>query len=445
MKPIIAIVGSPNVGKSTLFNRLARKTKAIIEDIPGVTRDRNYADMEWDGHVFTLIDTGGFDLDSQEELSRLVFEQAQVAIDEADIILFLTDGQQGLTPVDSDLVHLLRPIKKPIFYCINKIDGARQEEITADFYQAGIDHWYTISAKHSRGVGELMDAVANIMPEDAEASGKEEDVVKIAVLGRPNVGKSSLVNKILGYERVIVSAAPGTTRDAVDTPFTYHSQKYIIIDTAGMRRKSRIGYRLEKYCVVEALRALRRCDVCLIVIDAEEGITEQDVKIAGQAYNRGKACVVVVNKWDLIQKDNSTLGQYVRKIKEKMKFLDFVPIITVSALSGQRVSKILDQVSECFSQFQKRVDTGELNRLLEQAVRELPPSRYRGKPIKFYYGSQVSVKPPTFVFFANYPRAVHFSYERYLTNRLRGAYGFEGTPLRLFFKGRRRKETAASG
>ena len=439
MKPIIAIVGSPNVGKSTLFNRLARRPKAIIEDIPGVTRDRNYADILWDDHPLTLIDTGGFELDSSEEFSQLVFEQAQVAIDEADIILFIADGQRGLMPVDIDLINVLRPIKKPIFYCLNKVDGARHDPNVADFYAVGIQEWHTISAKHSRGVGDLMDAVVNTLPEETGEDHDDGNAIKIAVIGRPNVGKSSLVNKILGYERVIVSNIAGTTRDAVDTPFTFQSQQYVIVDTAGIRRKSRIGYQLEKYCVVEALRASRRCDVCLIVIDAEEGITDQDVKIAGQAYNSGRACIAVVNKWDLLQKDNSTVGEYVHKIKDKMKFLDFVPIITVSALSGQRVPKILEHVFACFEQYKKRIDTGELNRLLEQALRENPPPRFRGKPIKFYYASQVSVKPPSFVLFANYPKEIHFSYERYLMNRFREAYGFEGTPLRLFFRERSRK------
>jgi len=442
MRSIIAIVGRPNVGKSTLFNRLARRTKAIIDDIPGVTRDRNYADVQWEDNSFTLIDTGGFDPDSKEKISQLVYEQARLAIDEADIILFLTDGREGLMPVDLDLINILRPIPKPIFYCINKIDGARQEETIVDYFRSGLDHWHPISARHSRGVRDLMDAVANVLPKDAERLPEDGDIIKIAVLGRPNVGKSSLVNQILGYDRVIVTETPGTTRDAVDTPFTFREQKYIIIDTAGIRRKSRIGFQLEKYCVVEALRVLRRCDISLIVIDAEEGVTEQDVKIAGQAYEKGKASVLVFNKWDLIKKDNATIGRYVKKIKDKMKFLDFVPIIFVSALSGQRVTKILEKANDCFTQFQKRISTSDLNRFLQQAVNKYPPPRHHGRPIKFYYLSQVDIKPPTFVFFTNFPQAIHFSYERYLANQLRETYGFEGTPLRLFFRGRDRKNKA---
>lgn len=441
MRRMIAIVGSPNVGKSTLFNRLTHKPKAIIEDIPGVTRDRNYADMEWDGYAFTLVDTGGFEPDATEEIPRLVFEQAQVAIDEADIIVFLADGRRGLLPVDSDLVQFLRSTSKPVFYCINKIDGVRHEESILDFYQLGVDTWHSISAKHSRGVSDLMDAIIRTLPPEDDVSAPEAaEPMKIAVVGRPNVGKSSLVNRILGYERVIVSDIPGTTRDAVDTPVEYQGNRYVIVDTAGLRRKSRIGYQLEKYCVVESLRALSRCDVSLIVIDAEEGVADQDVKIAGQVYDRGKACILVVNKWDRIQKDNETPGIFVHKLKDAIKFLDFAPITFVSALSGQRVGRLLEQASECYAQYCRRIDTGELNRFLEQVTRRVPASRFRGKPIKFYYATQVTIKPPTFVFFVNYPKAVHFSYERYLMNQLREAYGFEGTPLRIYFRGRTRTQ-----
>jgi len=438
MKSIIAIVGRPNVGKSTFFNRLARTPKAIIDDLPGVTRDRNYAEVKWDDSSFTLIDTGGFEFEPHQELSRLIQEQARVAIEEADIILFLTDGREGLTPVDKDLISLLRTIPKPIFHCINKIDGPRHEENLYDFFRMGIDKWFTIAAKHNRGVSELMNEVIKSLPKK-KPSPEEEAAVKIAVLGRPNVGKSSLVNRILGYNRVIVSETPGTTRDAIDTPFRFKGKQYIIIDTAGIRKKSRIGYQLEKYCVVEALRAIERCDVSLILIDAREGITEQDVKIAGLIYQKGKGCVVVVNKWDVIHKDNSTIGTYVEKIKDKMKFLDFVPLIFVSALSGQRVSKILYKAYHCFTQCQKRIETAELNRFLAQVIRDNPPSHHCGKQIKFKYLVQVDIKPPTFVFFTNFPKAVHFSYQRYLANQLRATYGFEGAPLRLYFRGRERK------
>lgn len=439
MKGIVAIVGRPNVGKSTLFNRLAKKSKALIDDLPGVTRDRNYAEVEWDGSFFTLIDTGGFEFAPQQELSNLVQEQARLAIEEADIILFLTDGQEGLNTLDKDLIAFLRAIPKPIFYCVNKVDGPRHEKNIYDFFQLGIDHWHSISAKHSRGVNDLMDEVVKRLPQEKSVP-IGEGVIRIAVLGRPNAGKSSLVNRILGYNRVIVSETPGTTRDTIDTPFKFKGKKHIIIDTAGIRKKSRIGYQLEKYCVVEALKAIARCDVCLIIIDADAGVAEQDVKIAGQAYNKGRGIILVVNKWDLIKKDNSTVGQYVEKLKDKMKFLDFVPIIFVSALSGQRVAKILDQVNDCFTQYQKRIETSDLNQLLPQMTQRKPPSYFRGKQIKFYFMSQVDIKPPTFVFFANYPKAVHFSYQRYLENQLRAAYGFEGTPLRLFFRGRTKKQ-----
>lgn len=440
MKSIIAIVGRPNVGKSTLFNRLARMQKALIDDLPGVTRDRNYAEVTWEDSSFTLIDTGGFEFEPNKELSRLVQEQARLAIDEADVILFITDGHDGLTPVDKDLLSLLRTIPKPIFHCINKIDGPRHEENLYDFFQTGIDQWFTIAAKHNRGVSELMDQIIKALPRK-NPSPEEESTIKLAVLGRPNVGKSSLVNRILGYDRVIVSETAGTTRDAIDTPFRFKGTHYVIIDTAGIRKKSRIGYQLEKYCVIESLRAIERCDVSLLLIDAEEGITEQDVKIVGQIYQKGKGCIVVVNKWDLIQKDNSTIGQYVEKIKSKIKFLDFAPIIFVSALSGQRVSKILDKTYDCFTECRKRIETAELNRFLSKVTQKKSPSHYCGKQIKFKYLAQVDITPPTFVFFTNFPKAIHFSYQRYLTNQLRETYGFEGAPLRIFFRGRKEKPT----
>ncbi|MBN2467766.1 MAG: ribosome biogenesis GTPase Der [Deltaproteobacteria bacterium] len=438
MKKSIAIVGRPNVGKSTLFNRLSRKNRAIIDDVPGVTRDRNYADVQWNDLLFTLIDTGGFEADSKQQMVRLVHNQALTAIEEADIILFLTDGKDSLTPVDLDLVNLLRTVAKPVFYCINKVDGPRHEDSLYDFYQTGIDRWFQISAQHSRGVDELMDAVAALLPEQT-ISPEEENLTKVAVLGRPNVGKSSLVNRILGVDRVIVDETPGTTRDAIDTPLTFNRQKYLIIDTAGIRRKSRIDESLEKYSVTASLRAISRCDVGLIILDAHQGITEQDVKIAGQVYNRGKACMLVVNKWDLVEKDNSTVGQYVTIIKTTMKFLDFAPILFVSALSGQRVPTLLEKATDCVTQFQKRVPTSDLNNTVERIMRKHPPPHFHGKEVKFYYASQVDTGPPTFAFFTNRPEAIHFSYERHVENQLREAYGFEGTPLRIFFRGKNRR------
>jgi GTP-binding protein len=316
------------------------------------------------------------------------------------------------------------------------MDGPRQDQNLIDFYQLGIDTWHPISAKHSRAVSDLMDEVVKTLPKH-ETPSADREALRIAVLGRPNVGKSSLVNRILGYDRVIVSEIPGTTRDAIDTPLTFRGEKYLIIDTAGIRRKSRIGYQLEKYCVVEALRAAERSDVSLVLIDAQQGVSEQDVKIAGQVSERGKACVLVVNKWDLLIKDNSTVGKWVEELKDKMKFLDFAPIVFVSARSGQRVTKILETAAACFREAQKRIGTGELNRFLHETVSAHPPPRHRGREVKLYYLSQVDIKPPTFLFFTNYPQAIHFSYERYLANRLREAYGFEGTPVRLFFRGRR--------
>ncbi len=434
MKPIVAIVGRPNVGKSTLFNRLTRTRKAIVHDLPGVTRDRNYGDVDWYGKVFTLIDTGGFEPVSEEGILVQMREQARLAIEEADVILFLMDGKEGLTPSDEAVAEMLRRVKKPVYYVINKVDGERQEESVYDFYRLGVDRFFTISAEHNRGVADLMDEVVASFPEAEEE--KLEDVVKLAIIGRPNVGKSSLVNRLLGEERLLVSDIPGTTRDSVDTLLTRNGRKYLLIDTAGIRRKSRVSDRLEKYTVVKALASIERCDVAVLVIDATEGVTEQDVKVAGYAHEKGKGCLIAVNKWDLVEKDSSTVGRYVEQIKMNMKYLDYAKIVFISALTGQRAVKILDLADEIAGQHRKRVGTGELNRVIEYAEKRLHPPSYMGRPVKLYYAAEVSVAPPTFVIFTNRPEAIHFSYERYLENRLREAFGFEGTPIRLIFKER---------
>ena len=440
MKPVVAIIGRPNVGKSTLFNRLAGRSRAIVIDEPGATRDRNYAECDWNGRPFTLIDTGGFEPASELEILVQMREQTKLAIEEADIILFLMDGRDGLTPSDQEIAKILRVGEKQVFFAANKIDGPRHEPLVSEFYRLGVETVYTISAQHGQGVDELMDAVAEYLPTGAAAEASEEERVRIAVVGRPNVGKSSLVNRILGYERTIANPTPGTTRDAIDTPFTRNGRKYLLIDTAGIRRKSRISMTLEKYTIVQAIKAIDRADVALILIDAKEGISEQDVKIAGLAMEHGTACVLVVNKWDLIEKDNSTLGTYVEKIRYHSKFLDFAPMIFVSALSGQRVTNVFDLVDRVYAQYTKRIETGELNRKIRAIIETNPPPGRRNRPHIFNYMTQVGIKPPTFVLFVRSPANIHFSYERYLVNRIRETFGFPEVPIRLFFreKGRER-------
>jgi GTP-binding protein len=435
MKPVIAIVGRPNVGKSTLFNRIVGRKKAIVGDEPGITRDRNYAEAEWDGWEFLLIDTGGFEPGIDDEVTLHVHQQVRLAIEEADLIIFLVDGKEGLTATDIEVADRLREVNKPVFHVINKIDGERQEEKIYDFYQLGVKNLYPISAQHGRGVGDLLNEVLSILPPSSEIK-CNENLVKIAVLGRPNVGKSSLVNKILGNERTIVSEKPGTTRDAIDTPLKIGEKEYLLIDTAGIRRKGRISRQLEKYSVVEALKSIDRCDVALILIDAKEGVTEQDAKIAGMAHDKGRASVLVVNKWDLIEKDSYTIYKYTEDIRYNLKFIRYAPIIFVSALTGQRALKIIDLVDRVAEQYQRRVPTSDLNRVFEEVIRYNPPPMYRNKEMKLYYITQVSIKPPAFVIFVNYTEGIHFSYERYIINKIRENFELNGTPLRVFFKKR---------
>ena len=437
MKPVIAIIGRPNVGKSTLFNRLVRKKKAIVIDEPGATRDRNYADAVWEGKSFVLIDTGGFEPASEEKILIQMREQTTLAMEEADAIIFLLDGRGGLTPADRDIAAILRQVKKPVFFTVNKVDGPKQEHSAVEFYELGVDHLYPISAQHGEGIYELMDAVAETLPGDAISHDEDAAPLRIAVIGKPNVGKSSLVNRILGLERTIVNPLPGTTRDAIDTPFEYEGMKYVLIDTAGIRRKSRISLVLEKYSVVQALKTIDRCDIALILIDAVEGMTDQDVKIAGLAYEEGKACIIVVNKWDAVEKDNWTVGRYVMDMKDKSKFLDFAPIIFVSALTGQRVMKIFNIVQEVYQEYTKRIGTGEFNRVCRAIIDRNPPPRTSFRANTFVYMTQVSVKPPTFVFFVRDAQGVHFSYQRFLANQIRESFGFHHVPIRLFFKNKK--------
>jgi GTP-binding protein len=433
VKPIVAIIGKPNVGKSTLFNRLAEGKKVIVINQPGATRDRNYADSSWNDRTFTIIDTGGFEPVSSDRMLTQMRQQTELAIEEADVIIFLMDGKEGLTPADFETVEILRRTKKKVIYTVNKIDGMKQEMLSFDFYRLGADHIYSISAQHGLGVGDLMDEVVKDFSPFVDEK-EEGNRIRIAVIGKPNVGKSSLVNKILGYDRTIVNPVPGTTRDAIDTPLTVNGKDYLLIDTAGIRRKSRISLKLEAYSVVEAIKTLNRCDIALLIIDAEEGVTDQDTKIAGLAFEKGVACIVVLNKWDLIEKDNSTIGEHIRNVKDRFKYLDFAPIISISALTGQRVLKIFDSIDTVYEQYIKRVSTALLNRKLADFTKNMPPPRYRNKPNKISYVTQTSVMPPTFVFFVREPKAIHFSYERYLANRIREELAFDCVPIRLFFR-----------
>lgn len=439
MMPLVAIVGRPNVGKSTLFNRLVGRRKAIVDDMPGVTRDRNYETVTRFDAPFILIDTGGFEPVSEDRLLQQMREQSRFAMEEADVIIFLMDGRAGLTPSDVEVVEMLRRVKKPIFYVVNKVDGEKLENEAADFYTLGVDALHTISAEHNRGVGDLMEEVVAALPKISTRA-DDEDITKIAVVGRPNVGKSSLVNRLLGFERVVANPTPGTTRDSVDTLFSCNKKRYLLIDTAGIRRKGKTTQKLEKYSVVDSLRSIERADVALIVINAEEGVTEQDERIAGYAYEAGKGCIFVVNKWDAVEKDNRTLGKFVEQIKTEFKYLAFAPIVFVSAKSGLRINRVMEEVDRVMAQYTKRVSTADLNRVFSEAVDTHHAPLSHGRRVKFYYSTQVGTKPPTFIVFTNQPEGVHFSYERYLINTFREAFDFTGTPLRIIFRGRDRRE-----
>jgi len=437
MGSIVAIVGRPNVGKSTLFNRILGKRMAIVEDIPGVTRDRNYADVTRYAKRFTLIDTGGFEPASDDRLLAQMREQSQLAIEEADVILFVMDGREGLNPADEEVAHMLRQVDKPVLFVVNKIDGPAQEEGLGEFYALGVADLYPVSAEHRLGTRELIDELMSHLPEQ-EAEDERATETRLSIIGRPNVGKSSLVNRLLGYERVVANPTAGTTRDSVDTPFTYNERRYVLIDTAGIRRKGKVSQKLEKYSVIQALKALDRTHVALVVIDAEEGITDQDLTIAGYAHERGRAVVLIVNKWDLVKKDNRTMGEYVKDVRGAFKFLPDSPIHFVSALTGQRINKIMADVEMVSDEFNRKVSTAELNRVLKDAETNHPPPMFRGKRLKLFYATQTAVRPPTFMIFVNKAEGFHFSYERYLMNCLRQAFGFIACPIRLKFTDRER-------
>ena len=433
MKPVIAIVGRPNVGKSTLFNRIAGGKRAIVENEPGVTRDRNYADVEWEDHSFTLIDTGGFEPVSKDRLFIQMREQVQLAMDEADAILFVMDGKDGLSPSDRDIADILRRQGKPVFCVVNKIDGPKYEDRAFEFYGLGVEPLYSVSAEERYGVGDLMDDVVKVLPKSTEET-SDQEVTKVAVVGRPNVGKSSLINRFLGYRRVIVDEAPGTTRDAIDTILERNGKRYVLIDTAGIRRKSRISLRLEQYSIVEALRTIDRCDVAVLVMDSRESVTDQDARIGGFIHEKGKGCVLVMNKWDLVEKDTHTMVEFEQRVKESLKYLQYAPIVFISAMTGQRISKVLETVDRVAEQTKKRVATSELNKHFGRWVTDVSPPLYRNRAVKMNYITQVSTAPPTFVISTNYPESIHFSYERYLLNKMRDQFGFGGAPIRFLFR-----------
>jgi GTP-binding protein len=436
-KPIVAVVGRPNVGKSTFFNQLVGKRISIVDDRPGVTRDRIYADAEWLNYKFTLVDTGGIDTIKDDELVGEMRDQAQIAIETADVILFLVDGKDGVTPADYEVANLLRRTKKPVVLAVNKIDAPHEEHVLYDFYGLGVGEPYSISAIHKIGIGDLLDEIVRHFPEDMSYE-EDDEVIKIAVVGKPNAGKSSLVNQILGEERAIVSDIPGTTRDAIDTPFEIDGKKYVIIDTAGIRRKSRIEHPLERYSVIRALSAIRRCDIALIVIDSTEEVTEQDTKIAGLVQEEGKASIIVMNKWDLVDKETNTINEYRKKLKTKLHFMNYSPDIFISAKTGQRVNRIMKMVDDVNSHYTYRVPTGILNDCLADAIAITPPPSDKGRRLSIYYAAQVSIKPPTFVLFVNDPELMHFSYERYLENYFRRTFDLEGTPIRIIVRERTR-------
>ena len=438
-KPVVAVVGRPNVGKSTLFNALAGERLSIVKDTPGITRDRLYTDVEWLDRNFTLIDTGGIEPDSKDIILSQMREQAQIAIDTADVILFMTDVKQGLVDADSKVADMLRRSGKPIVLVVNKVDS--YEKMMPDvyeFYNLGLDDPYPISASERQGLGDLLDKVISYFPEGSSEA-EEDDTPKVAIIGKPNVGKSSIINRLIGEKRLIVSDIAGTTRDAVDTRLKRNNKEYIFIDTAGLRRKNKIKEELEKYMIVRTVSAVERCDVAVLVIDATEGVTEQDAKIAGIAHERGKGMIIAVNKWDLVEKDNHTVKEYTEKIRRVLSFMSYAEIVFLSAKTGQRLTKLYPMIDKVNANGALRVKTGVLNEVLTKALAMQQPPTDRGRPLKVFYMTQVGVRPPSFVIFVNDKKLMHYSYTRYIENRLREAFGFGGTPLRFMVRERKGK------
>ena len=437
-RPIVAVVGRPNVGKSTIFNKLTGTKISIVEDTPGVTRDRIFGEVEWLNKYFTIIDTGGIEPESDDIILSQMRNQAMLAVDMAHVILFVVDGKSGLTAADKEVADILRRTKKPVLLVVNKIDSKSQFDNVYDFYELGLGNPIAISGANSMGLGDLLDEVVENFPEGMNTE-YDEDVIRVAITGKPNAGKSSILNNILGEERVIVSPIAGTTRDAIDTYFEKDDNKFLLIDTAGIRRRSKVYENVERFSVIRSMSAVDRADVVLIVIDATEGVTEQDTKIAGIAHDEGKACIFVVNKWDLIEKDNKTMGNFRMSVREKFPFMTYAPILFVSAVSNQRIGKILETVVEVSAEQNKRVTTSVLNQVIGEAIMLNQPPSDKGRRLKIYYGTQTGVKPPTFNLFINDKELTHFSYTRYLENRLRENFGFEGTSIKIEYSQKKKK------
>ena len=439
MKPLVAIVGRPNVGKSTLFNKIVGKRIAIVEDTPGVTRDRIYADADWLNYKFTLIDTGGIEPESEDIIAKQMRRQAELAIETANVIVFIVDGRAGITAADEEVADMLRRCKKPIVLVVNKVDHPKFEDTVYDFYSLGIGTPISISAEQGLGIGDMLDEV--VAGFEAIEDEDENKNIGIAVVGRPNVGKSSLVNALLGQERTIVSNIPGTTRDAIDSPFTWRGNEYTLIDTAGIRRKRSIeDETVERYSVIRSLAAIRRCDIALIVVDAERGLSEQDVRIAGYVHEEGKASVLIINKWDTIEKDTYTVEEFKKKMLVDLAFMSYVPMLFISAKTGQRVNKVMEIADYAYQQNTMRISTGKLNDIVNEAVTMNDPPVNNGRRLRIYYSTQVSIQPPTFVIFVNEPDLMHFSYRRYLENYIRKSFSLTATPIHLIIRKRGEKD-----
>ncbi len=440
--PIVAIVGRPNVGKSTLFNRIIGRNLAVVEDQPGVTRDRHYAEASWSGRHFLLVDTGGFDPETADPMYMKMREQTTLAVEEADLIIFLMDGKEGLLPADIEVSQRLRASGKPVIYAVNKVDGERHEGMLPDFYRLGIETPHPLSSKHGSGFSDFMDALAAALSGSSVATDEAAvaEIPRIAIIGRPNVGKSSFVNALIGENRMIVSPVSGTTRDSVDSNYQFYGKSYTLVDTAGIRSRGRISQGIEKYSVMRAMKSISRADVALVLIDASEGITEQDERIVGLAHEAGKGIIIVLNKWDLVQDREEAYKRFMADVKQRLKFADYAPVLTISTTTRQRITKVFEEVDKVIEECSRRIGTSELNQVFERLVSAHEPPLYRERRVKYYYITQADIKPPTFIAFVNYPAGVHFSYIRYIENNLRQAFGFRGTPLRIFAKKRREEQ-----
>ncbi len=440
MKPLVAIVGRPNVGKSTLFNKISGERISIVEDIPGVTRDRIYSDASWLDKNFTLVDTGGIEPNSKDEILSKMREQAQLAIDMADVVVMMVNVKEGVTANDHEVAQMLMKAKKKIVLAVNKVDNPGEPPLEFyEFYNLGLGDPVAISSVNGLGIGDLLDEITDLFPPDADLS-EDEDEIKVAVIGRPNAGKSSLINKIMGEERVIVSNIAGTTRDAIDTHYEKNGDKFLFIDTAGMRKRGKVDESIERYSVIRSLAAIDRSDVCVIMIDGTEGIAEQDTKIAGYADNQGKACIFVINKWDIVEKNDKTMNEFKRRLREVFAFMSYASMMFISAKTGQRVDRLLEEIKKVNEQHKRRITTGMLNDVINEAVNKQQPPSDKGKRLRIYYGTQASVAPPTFVLFVNDKNLFHFSYRRFIENQIRENFGFEGTPIRFIIRERRKKD-----